>query len=136
MTYVLRARLSVRFDTIAPAGFRILAALDRATTVHQVSLMITSGTDSHSAGRHPKGEAFDVSVADLSPRVIVDLYRWLTTKLGPLFTVLYESPFDPTDAGLRTIVTVNKHASGPHIHAQPVKGTVFPPEDQPDTVRV
>ena len=39
---VLRARSSVRFDMIRPAGFRILGALDLATQTCQVDLEITS----------------------------------------------------------------------------------------------
>ena len=51
---VLRARSSVRFDMIRPAGFRILGALDLATQTCQVDLEITSGTDSHSGGRRSR----------------------------------------------------------------------------------
>jgi hypothetical protein len=60
---VLQHRPTARFDQIAPAGFRILAALDRATLACGVDLTITSGTDSHGFNDpHSAGAAYDVSV--------------------------------------------------------------------------
>jgi len=135
--YVLRARPSVRFERILPAGFRILAALDRAAQTIEHDIEVTSGTDSHAKGRHPTGEAYDVSVAELSDRQIVQLWTCLRETLGRAFTVLFESPMLPRAVQLINIVTVNKAATGPHIHIQPRKGTVYPPPfPSTDTVRV
>lgn len=129
MTYVLRHRPSARFDQIRPAGFRILAALDRAAQECRVDLMITSGTDSHPIhDPHAAGEAFDVSVHQLSAQQIADIKESLERTLGPLFTVLYEVPNVPSDPTLRSIAYINMKATGPHFHLQPKKGTEFPPE--------
>lgn len=125
---VVRHRPSARFDVIAPAGFRILAALDRAAQICRVDLMVTCGTDSHALpDPHPLGEAFDVSVLGLSAQQIADVHAQLTRDLGPLFTVLYEVPHVPSDPTLRSIAYVNMDATGPHFHLQRKKGTVFPP---------
>lgn len=125
---VLRARPSVCFDIIAPAGFRILSALDQATIACHVDLVITCGSDSHPpADPHTTGEAYDVSVQALSAQNIADLHMELVTILGPLFTVLYEVPSAPSDPTLRSIAYVNREATGPHLHIQRKRGTIYPP---------
>jgi hypothetical protein len=94
----------------------------------RVDLMVTSGTDSHRDGDpHSSGEAYDISVANLAPNQIVNLKNFLEDDLGPLFTVLYESPFKPVDSRLAAVVYLNSQATGPHIHIQRKKGTVYPP---------
>lgn len=130
---VLRAEPDVEFRRIAPGGFRILAALDHATSVLGRDLVITSGTDSHGAGRHPVGEAFDVRTRDLDVPSIVRLLRVVQDGLGPRFTVLYETPVPPTDPILARFATVNPHATGEHLHAQVRKGTKYPPESEVHT---
>lgn len=125
----LRVGQGVKFDHIAPAGFRILAALDGATKVLSADLEITSGTDSHAAGRHPAGEAYDVSVKGFTVPQVVKVRRFLMQTLGGRFTVLYETPVRPSDPDLLAIAFVNPDATGPHLHLQPVKGTVWPPEE-------
>ena len=124
---VVRHRPGVQFDVIAPAGFRILSALDQAAQRCGVDLMITSGTDSHETGAHPGGEAFDVSVLSLSAQQIADVKASLERTLGPLFTVLYEVREVPSDPTLRPIAYVNAKATGPHFHVQRKKNTTFPP---------
>lgn len=126
--FVVRHRPAARFDVIAPAGFRILAALDQAAQDCLVDLMITSGTDSHARGAHPTGEAYDVSVHMLSAQQIADVKAHLEDTLGPLFTVIYEVPQVPSDPTLRSIAFVNTAATGPHLHIQRRKHTTFPPE--------
>lgn len=127
--FVVRARPSVKFATIAPAGFRILSAIDQAAQQCGVNLTVTAGTDSHqSPDPHCSGEAFDVSVQGLTPAQIVDVRASLATTLGPLFTVLYERPDVPTDPALKAIAFVNTKATGPHLHIQRKKGTQFPPQ--------
>lgn len=129
---VVRHRPSARFDVIRPAGFRILAALDRAAQACHTDLLVTSGTDSHAMpDPHCTGEAYDVSVHGLSAQQIADVYASLK-GLGPLFTVLYEVKAVPSDPTLRPIAYVNVDATGPHLHVQRKKGTVFPPEWSPE----
>ena len=124
---VLRHRPDVRFNKIAPAGFRILAALDKATKVIGFDLEITSGTDSHTSGQHPLGQAYDVSVKGMTIPVIARLKKFLQQELGERFTVLYEVPDLVTDADEALIAYVNPDASGKHLHLQVRKGTVYPP---------
>lgn len=132
MIYSLRHRSSARFDRIAPAGFRILSALDRATELMSTDLLITCGTDSHpSSDPHATGEAYDVSVASLAPNQIVNLKHMLEEDLGTLFTVLFETPTKPVDSRLAPIAYVNKDATGPHLHIQRKRGTIYPPLEQP-----
>jgi hypothetical protein len=60
---VLRVKPGVLFTTIAPAGFRLLAAIDKAARVLSVELTITSACDGEHSGPndpHHRGEAYDV----------------------------------------------------------------------------
>jgi len=127
---VLRHRVTVGFATIAPGGFRILAALDGATRVMARDLEISSGTDSHTTGRHPLGEAYDVSVKGLTIAEIDRLRRYLMQTLGKRFTVLYEVPAPPTDPQEAAIASVNSQATGKHLHVQVRRGTTFPPTER------
>lgn len=128
---VVRAHPSVQFATIAPAGFRILSAIDQAAQHCGVDLELTSGTDSHQApDPHASGEAFDVSVRGLTPPQIVNVCASLVSTLGPLFTVLYEVPALPTEPMLRAVAYVNQKATGQHLHIQKRKGLgLFPPTE-------
>jgi hypothetical protein len=126
---VLRCAEGVQFERIAPGGFRILAALDGATKVLGRDLTITSGTDGHTGGKHPTGEAYDVRTRDLLAPQVLRLYDYLQATLGERFTVLYEVPERPDNARLAAIAYLNPAASGPHIHCQIKKGTTYPPAD-------
>lgn len=125
---ILSARPSAKFGVIAPAGFRILSALDQAAQACRFDLVITCGTDGHPpADPHATGEAYDVSVKGMAPETIIDLTVCLERLLGPLFTVLYEVPVLPPDPRLKALATLNVHATGPHVHVQRKHGTTFPP---------
>ena len=128
MPNVLRARPGVRFDVIAPAGFRILWALDGAVQSCRVNLEITCWNEGHGpTDPHTLGEAADVSVKGLSADQIEMVLMALRSTLGPLFTVLYEVPEVPHDPTLRSIAYINMAATGPHFHLQRKRGTVWPP---------
>jgi len=131
---VLRCASGVQFERIAPGGFRILAALDGATKVLGRDLTITAGTDSHTGGKHPTGEAYDVRTRDLPSAQVLRLYDYLQATLGQRFTVLYEAPEKPDSPALAAITYLNPAASGPHIHCQIKKGTTYPPPDVPGLI--
>jgi hypothetical protein len=131
---VLRCASGVQFATIAPGGFRILAALDGATKVLGRDLVITAGTDHHATGRHPLGEAYDVRTRDLLSAQTLRLYDYLQATLGERFTVLYEVPEKPENARLAAIAYLNPSASGAHIHVQVRKDSIYPPPDVPRLV--
>lgn len=124
---VLRCAEGVAFARISPAGFRILAALDHATQVVGRDLIITAGTNDHTSGPHVRGEAYDVRTKDLDVPTILKLKTRLEAMLGMRFTVLYETPFVPTDPDLKRIAYVNGDATGEHLHIQPLKGSTYPP---------
>jgi hypothetical protein len=126
---VLRCKDGVEFKVIAPGGFRILTALDGTARVMGIDLFLTAGANDHAGGRHPFGEAFDVSVHDMSPLVISKVKRHLEQILGDRFTVLYEVPERPNDSTLAPIAYVNAQATGPHFHIQVRKGTEYPPRN-------
>jgi hypothetical protein len=126
--HVVRVKDGARFDRIAPAGFFLLSRIHAATQVLGVDVTISCGTDAHdSPDPHVTGEAYDLSVAVYSPDVVVALVSFLRAALGPLFTVLYESPYPPSDLKLAAIVSVNQDATAPHIHVQRKRGTIWPP---------
>lgn len=129
---IVRARPGVRFDTIAPAGFRILAALDVLCKAEVRDVEITCGTEGHKpSDPHPQGRAYDVSVKGLTPLEIVRWKKRLEQTLGARFAVLYEVPSLPTDPQLAAIAYVNGDATGPHFHIQLAKsqGGVYPPKE-------
>ena len=130
--YVLSAKSTARFDRIAPAGFRILGALDLATRELMTNLVISCGTEGHSPDDpHTSGEAYDISVRDLVPALIVQLVEYLQIRLGSFFYTQYEAPTVPSHPALALIAAVNAGASAPHIHVQRRRGTVYPPIPNP-----
>lgn len=119
---------SVVFTCLAPAGIRLLSAVDQVAQQCHVNLVISCGNEDHALrDPHTTGEALDVSVAGFDAARIQILYNALTQLLGPLFTVLYECPTPPVDPGLRQIAYLNVHATAPHLHLQRKNQTVFPP---------
>lgn len=131
MTPCLTVKSGVRFDRIAPAGFKILAVLQSATFIFDRDLTITCGTEGHPAtDPHTRGDAYDVRVLGMADATILAFVDYLTTHLGPLFTVLYEVPTKPAGV-LASIATVNPGASAPHVHVQVRKGVTYPPVESP-----
>ncbi len=133
MIGTLRLKDDARCSRPAPAGFRLLGALDQVTRRLAIALEITSGDEPRGRAAtdpHMTGEAYDVSVRDLSPAQIARVHTLLRTLLDQAqFTVLYECPQIPSDPLLRTIAVVNAHATAPHLHLQRKKGTAWPPAD-------
>lgn len=127
---VLRVEPGVKFDCIASAGARIIAAVDGATKVLGIDLWISSGTEGHGpTSPHTRGEAYDVSVKDMTIPVILKAKQYLELVLGTRFSVVYVVPSAPTDPNLLPIVHVNENAAEPHLHIQVKQGTVYPPPD-------
>ena len=122
MTGCVRFKPGVDLRGLAPAGARLLAAVDFVAQAMGRDLTVTCGTDSHGADDpHTRGAALDVRVADLSDDQTLVAYDNLRKLLGHEFTVLYEVPEKP--AGLLAgIAYVNPAASGPHFHLQVRKG--------------
>lgn len=122
---------TVKFAVLAPAGVRILVAIWTVGQSNAMDVWITCGTDGHGpSDPHTLGEAFDISVKQMTVPTIVKIKRQLEQILGERFTVLYEVPSLPTDPMLIAIAYVNAEATGPHFHIQRKRGTVYPPPHQ------
>jgi hypothetical protein len=115
---VLSAKTGVNLNGLAPEGYVILGAVERATRVFNVSLVITSAarpddTDS----QHGVGKALDVRTSNLTDAQIIALYWWFTVELGPEYRVLFETPSPASlPADLRAIAFYNAGASANHFH--------------------
>jgi hypothetical protein len=139
VTPVLKAKPGCRFDVIREAGFKILAALQATAESAHHDLVISAGTnDHHGDDPHATGEAYDVSIANLTPTELDGDLRFLRSVLSLAeFTVMYEirtrdqAVIDPPPD---VLLLINPEASGPHIHIQRRKGTRYPPA--PPGVRV
>lgn len=124
----LRTKEGVQFARIAPAGFRILAALQTAVAVFERDLVITCGTEGHgSADPHTLGEAYDVRAQGLPVETTLALVSYWKQQLGAAFTVLYECPQRPSGP-LADVAYINPHATAPHFHLQRKAGTTYPSE--------
>ncbi len=118
------------FATMTPAGIRILAALDNATRVLNIDLVITCGTEDHAPDDpHTRGEAYDIRVRGIPTALLLKLITFLQQVLGPLFTILLETPVTLLEPQLAAIQTINPHATAPHLHIQSKRGTIYPPLD-------
>jgi hypothetical protein len=133
MVGIVRVKDGVRFDQIAPGGFRILAAIDACAQLCGVDLVITSGTDGHTTGRHPSGEAYDLRMPAGGDAKAVIVVRTLRQILGPNFTAWVESSdlARLSDPAIAEVAYVNPAATAEHIHIQVRRGVVFPPPAAP-----
>jgi hypothetical protein len=115
MSGVVRVKDGVAFTTIAPAGFRILRAIDYTANRLGLDLTITSACDGDHSGPgdpHHAGEAFDLRTHGLTDAKLQDVLHTLGSVLNSeQFFVLHESIGTPNE----------------HIHAQRRRNTVFPP---------
>lgn len=115
---LLSTKTGVTLTGLAPEGFTIAGAIERATRVFNVNLVVTSAvrpddTDS----MHALGKALDVRTSNLTPAQIVALYWWLTVELGPSFVVLFETnSIASLPSELRSIAYYNASATANHFH--------------------
>lgn len=110
---VLRVKDGVQFTLIAPGGFRILSAIDRACEGMGLDLTITSGCDGLHSGKadpHHRGEAYDVRTHDLTVLQKQSLLNRIMATLG----------WDSFYGYLEDYDTVNEH-----IHIQVRKGRAY-----------
>ena len=112
------ATASVTLDGLAPEGYTIVAAIDRAARLFNVDLVITSGVRAQdSDSMHSVGKAIDVRTISLNSEQIIALYWWFTVELGHAFIVLFESPTPSAlPAELRAIAYYNPNATAQHLH--------------------
>lgn len=111
---VVNVKDGVQFSIIAPGGFRILYAIDRAAQYLNLPLVITSGTDGEHSGPndpHHRGEAYDVRSHEFTP----------DQKQQVLEEILGYLDLDHFYGFLESPGTANEH-----FHFQVKKGTTFP----------
>lgn len=110
--------VGVQLNGLAPEGYTILAAIDRAARLYNVDLMITSAVRPNDTdSMHSVGKALDIRTLNLTSRQIIDLYHWFTVELGPGFIVLFESPTpSQLPSELLGIVYYNPQATAQHLH--------------------
>lgn len=112
---VVHTKSNVLFSVIAPAGFRILSAIDQAAQKVGLDLVITSACDGEHSGEndpHHTGEAYDVRSHNFSP------YE----KDRVLSEVMYILGWTYFYGFLEAKGTDNEH-----FHFQRKKGTFYPP---------
>jgi hypothetical protein len=81
----VRVKGGVQFTLISPAGFRILAAVERAARVLRLTLVITSACDgAHSgpADPHHRGDAFDIRTHDWAEALKDGVLRFIIQELN------------------------------------------------------
>lgn len=110
---VTRVKDGVTFSRIAPAGFRILSAIDQVAFALGTDLVITSACDGAHSGPndpHHRGEAYDVRTHDMSEelkqKVLSEIQRRLDSEH---FYVFLEAAGTPNE----------------HIHGQVKKGVPY-----------
>ena len=120
MIPVVRVKPGVQFATIAPGGFRILAAFESAADRIAHDITITSGTDGEHSGPddpHHRGEAYDIRTHDLPDALLC---------LNAIKDYL-AIPEDQQE-GSRFFAWIEQAGTdNEHIHVQVRKGTVYPP---------
>lgn len=110
---VVTTKPGVEFACIAPGGFVILSAIQRAVTMLSVDLVISSGTDGDHSGPtdpHKEGKAYDVRSHDLTDEKKLIVLGTINAFLGDRFYGFLEDPGTP----------------GEHFHFQVAKGTTYP----------
>lgn len=115
---ILTTKDGVKLTGLAPEGFTIAGAVERATRVFNVSLVITSAVrPDDSDSMHSLGKALDVRTANLTTDQIIALYWWFTVELGAGFVVLFETNSPASlPSELRAIAYYNAGASANHFH--------------------
>lgn len=118
---------SVVLDPRTAAHDHMLAALEDASALIKVDLVVTCGREGHPpTDPHTRGQALDIRSRDLGEGQIWSVYDHLKRTLGPKWTVLYECKSKPKGF-LGSFAYVNPKASAAHFHVQPLKGTIWTP---------
>lgn len=110
---VVNVKPGVQFSMIAPGGFCILSAIQRAAVACGIDLTITSGTDGEHSGPadpHHTGNAYDVRTHDMTPEQKDQVLSAITTVLGSRFYGFLEAPGSDNE----------------HLHVQVARGTTYP----------
>jgi hypothetical protein len=125
--FVTRFKAGAEPKLVAPAGAVLLSAIFTLPQRLGRDILITCSTDSHGpADPHSTGEAYDIGLTGWSA-LDVALALSVFAALGGKFYAQYEVPQKPLDPAFAKLAVVNPAATGPHIHAQRAKGTIYTP---------
>lgn len=126
----LRVKDGVEFKRIAPAGFRLLSAIEETAEHLLYDLTITSGTDGAHSGPndpHHRGEAYDVRSHDVPAEQRQALLEHVMWRLS---SGLDDEPA-PSSGGLITRLFFgwleNAGTDDEHFHFQLRHGATYPP---------
>ena len=126
---VVRVKHGVLFETIAPAGFRILGAIESVARSMNYDLTITSASDGTHSGPndpHHRGEAFDIRSKTIAPSVKDDVLRLLLLDLCE-----HKETLQPVSIGFATSLFYaqleDRDGENEHIHLQLRTGRQYPP---------
>lgn len=114
-TGVVRIKDGVQFSKIAPAGFRILAAIDNAAKLLKCDMVITSACDGEHSGPddpHHTGEAYDLRTHD---------FPTVQFKMIVLNNIMQQLGWTYFFGFVEAEGTEQEH-----IHLQRKKGTTYP----------
>jgi len=125
-------KAGVEFTTIAPAGFRLLGAIELAARRVNVTLTITSACDGTHSGPedpHHRGEAYDIRSHDLPEAV-------KQAVLGEIMRACNDDGVGPAQPvpGIASSLATSKFfgwlegagTDTEHIHVQIRKGRTYP----------
>lgn len=125
----LLTKHGVSFAVIAPAGFRILSALETVARSLNYDLMITSACDGEHSGPndpHGRGLAFDLRLKPLSPTMKDDVHRMVLLELSD-----HAEPLQVVSTGLATELFYaqieDRGGENEHLHVQLRNGRQYPP---------
>lgn len=126
MQYGLLVKPGVSLVVIAPAGFRILSALDVTARRLKITLTLTCGCDSHPANDpHSTGEAYDVRTHGLADDRKRQLLKSLMDELS---SDTNDTP-QPASGGLGTLHfwgwIENLGQITEHLHVQRRNNTTY-----------
>jgi len=130
VTAVVRVKPGVCFTTIAPAGFRLLSAIETTARALGVTLTITCACEAHPpSDPHTHGEAYDLRTHNLSAAM-------QDAVLRRVLTACCDETAEPPDlllpisGGLATrqffgqLERVGQPSE--HLHVQLRRGAVYP----------
>lgn len=125
---MILTKAGVQFAHIAPAGFRLLSALERTSRLLNVDLTVTSGTDGAHSGPtdpHKRGCAYDVRTKNLTGQQVAAVLRQVMLECA-------DSDEAPVEAsgGLVTEKFFGFHEApdtpGEHLHFQLRRSKTYP----------
>lgn len=116
MRGTVSAKEGVSLGALAPEGYTILGAIERAARTFGVDLVITSAHRDDDPGQHGAGKAIDLRTIGLRDDQVRDLWSWFRVELGSSFVVLFEVPSATVRPGLASIATVRSAATAEHFH--------------------